>query len=620
MSKENIPNILPLMVGTAGHVDHGKTSLVRNLTGRDPDTHKEEKERGMTIDFGVVPCPLNDNNVIGIIDVPGHEDFIRNMVAGASSIDILMLVIAADDVVMPQTREHLQIAKTLGMVNLFVVLTKTDLVDAELLSIIKEDIEEFLANEGYTNTKILEVNNLSTTGIEAVRAELSTIAANLKKVEDPRVFRMDIRGVFNPKGFGTVVTGVPISGELKIDDEVDILPLNIKTTVKGIQNYRHLTNHTSAHISSAINLRDVDSNILARGMCLTKRNYYSATRDLVLVFTNDSKDSYLPKRFEAKFHSGTAGISAKVKILDSESCEPGQTVFLRIKLNHAGVFCAGDKYILRLLSPGKTIGGGTVLSANANYIRRATPALIASLDKARESIKENDYLLTELHASVQGIFSYDQFAKLSFLEEAELKSRIKSLEEASFIKKLSHNTWILLEKIPELQRRLKKVLSLYHQLNKYVFGVKSSYVCELFNLSQECYSELIKYLTADGEIKISNSRVALKDFKPQISAKEIALREQILKLVTEAGINTIARVNIIEKTSATEKEVKLIAKILIDEGLITAVGNNYILSSILNDVLEKMLAIFKEHEILELNLFREKTGLSRNIAVIVLES
>jgi selenocysteine-specific elongation factor len=317
--KKNLP---PVMIGTAGHVDHGKTSLVKILTGCDTDKLKEEKERGLSINLGFAPCALSGERMVGIVDVPGHIDFIRNMVSGASSIDILILVVAADDGIMPQTVEHLQIIKMLSSPKLMVALTKIDLVDDEMVELAKDEISDFLEEMGFPDVPVMPVSNIKLDGVSAVKNKIEEMVGEIDEIHDDRRFRMNIQKHFSVKGMGTVATGIPVSGELNLDDPLVLLPDYKNTSVRALQNYKLDTDHTASKICCAVNIRDINEEELERGKTLISPDAYTPEESAIVTLLNISKKYTIKHNNSLRFHSGTFESKVKISIIGSNSIKP----------------------------------------------------------------------------------------------------------------------------------------------------------------------------------------------------------------------------------------------------------------------------------------------------------
>jgi selenocysteine-specific elongation factor len=616
---------LPLMLGTAGHVDHGKTSLVRNLTGFDPDHLKEEKERGLTIDMGVAPWEIEGLGRLGVIDVPGHEDFIRNMVSGAASIDILLLVVAADDAVMPQTEEHLRILRILGVREIVVVITKIDLVDAEMLELVQDDIAQFLESSGIEPSGIFQVSNTSLQGIEELKAHLSQIVEekgerySSEKLEE-RAFRMYVRHYFSLKGHGTVVTGVPCAGVVEEGAALELLPNRLKTSVRGIQTYRHAASRSQAHTSSAINLRDLDLGDIERGMCLATPGVFSPSTSIVVLFRNEHPSQIIGKRGEYRFLAGTAAIVCRMRLLGVESLEPGEQAFVLITFAQSAVFAAGDRFIVRILSPADTIGGGQILGCNVRRVRSNSSFLLPRLEKAKQALEVGDYFKSALYSSDQPILDAQELNSFAQCESNKAKELLAKAVEDGTLKPISNSQWLISERIEEIRDRLKKHLERYHRENPLAQGMQSSYVAALFRVEASAAAAFVQLLVDKKEIVTRHSCIALGSFKPQITEKQLVLRRKLEELLVEVGAASIAKGDILSRLDAKDGDLKKVSKMMADEGVLTVLGSNYILRKHMDEFRQSLLDLFRKQEVIELKEVRDATGTSRNLAVMILES
>lgn len=389
--------IRPVVIGTAGHIDHGKSTLVRALTGIDPDRLKEERERGMTIDLGFAPLELKDGRRVGLVDVPGHERFIRNMVAGATGVDLVVLVVAADDGVMPQTREHLAILELVGVHRGLVALTKIDMVDPELVEMAEEDIREFVEGTFLEGAPILPISAHTGLGMDALRAELERLVMATEPKSAEGVFRMPIQRVFSLHGIGTVVTGIPVSGEIAVGAEVEILPGGKRAKVRGIQAYGEKTDRARAGHSSALNLTDVDRGRLERGAVVATPGYFRPISMVGAKLTAlRSLDRPITNRMRVRLHTGTHDARGELILLDKEELLPGEECLVQVRLEEPVVSAPGDRFVLRLLSPVQTLGGGIVLEESRHRLKRFKRFVIEELGRQEDSLASP----TELLASV----------------------------------------------------------------------------------------------------------------------------------------------------------------------------------------------------------------------------
>jgi selenocysteine-specific elongation factor len=384
--------IQPVVIGTAGHIDHGKSTLVRTLTGIDPDRLPEEKARGLTIDLGFANIALPDGRRVGIVDVPGHERFVRNMVAGATGIDLVVLVVAADDGVMPQTREHLAIMQMLGIERGLVALTKIDAVDRELVDLARADLESFLAGTFLENAPIFPLSSHTLEGFDAFKAKLFELAMQCEPRRADGVFRMPVQRVFSKPGFGTVCTGIPVSGSAAVGDVLEVLPAKKRGKVRSVQAYGEQHGHARAGHSSALVLVDVTREDVVRGDVVATPGYFEAVRMVAARLTVlATLDRPVKDRTRVRMHTGTADPSGDLVLLEGTELLPGASGLCQIRLDAPVVVGPGDRFVLRLLSPETTLGGGVLLEESRHRLKRNKAFVLdelalteSSLDSPRE--------------------------------------------------------------------------------------------------------------------------------------------------------------------------------------------------------------------------------------------
>lgn len=375
-----------IIVGTAGHIDHGKTALVKALTGIDADRLKEEKERGITIDIGFANLRLPDGTTIGFIDVPGHERFVKNMLAGVGGIDAVMLVIAADESVMPQTREHLDICSLLHIKRGLTVLTKVDATDPELVDLAEIEVHEFLKESFLDGAPVLRVSSVTGEGIPALIAALEAIAREVPGRDDSQVIRLPIDRCFTMKGFGTVVSGTLIAGHIRRDDEIEILPDRRSARVRGIQVHGASVEEAHAGQRTALNLQRLDLGEVERGMVLTAPGVFSPSAAFdVQVELLASAPGPIVRRKRIRFHIGTAELMGYVVLLGQDVLEPGGSSFAQVLLERPTFALPGDRFIIRQYSPMVTLGGGEILDSKPGRHRRSDPAVPQRLQLLQQS-------------------------------------------------------------------------------------------------------------------------------------------------------------------------------------------------------------------------------------------
>ena len=363
--------IQPIIIGTAGHIDHGKSSLVRLLTGTDPDRWAEEKERGMTIDLGFARMTLPDGRQVGLVDVPGHERFLRNMVAGATGIDLVLLVVAADDGVMPQTREHLEIMDLLGVRDGLLVLNKIDLVEPGMADLAVEELREVTRGTFLEDAPVVRVSATTGEGIEQFKDQLEQRASALTPRQADGVFRMPVQRVFSAKGFGTILTGIPVSGSVRTGDLLEVLPRGGKGKVRGLQAYHEGTDQARAGHSTAVNLSDVDHKEVTRGAVLATPGYFKAQTMLgATLRILHSTLGGIGNRTPIRLHLGTAEVLGEVILLEQDQMEPGEEGLVQLRLEDPVICAPGDHFVLRRASPMETLGGGVILEESRYRLKR----------------------------------------------------------------------------------------------------------------------------------------------------------------------------------------------------------------------------------------------------------
>jgi selenocysteine-specific elongation factor len=376
-------------IGTAGHVDHGKSALVKALTGIDPDRLAEEKERGMTIDLGFAWLKLPGGHEVSIVDVPGHENFIKNMLAGVGGIDAALLVVAADEGIMPQTREHLAILDLLRVSRGVVALTKADLVDDEWLNLVREEVTEYLRPTTLAAVNIIPVSSYTGQGLPELRIELERILAqelNRQNIARPR---LPIDRVFSLTGFGTIVTGTLIDGTFKIGQEVEVLPQGLRTRIRGLQSHKQAIELAQPGHRVAINLANVARSALERGnvVVLPEHLHPTSLLDAHIHLLRDVEHS-LTHNAQVDFYCGSQVVPARVRLLAADELRPGEDAWVQLRLQQPAVVARRDRFILRIPSPSMTIGGGEVVDAQPRYHRRSQPAVLADLERLAQSSPE----------------------------------------------------------------------------------------------------------------------------------------------------------------------------------------------------------------------------------------
>ena len=637
------PHILHAIVGTAGHVDHGKTSLVKLLTGCDTDRLPEEKARGMSIDLGFAPCVLRDSGpsgadrrIVGIVDVPGHRDFIRNMVAGAASIDVLLLVIAADDGVMPQTDEHMKIVRLLRQPRVMVALTKIDMVSPERLQAAREEVAAFLTRVGFPAAPIIPVSNKTLEGITEILAQIDALVAPVhQRGQDARAFRMSVERVFTVQGYGTVVTGIPVSGEIHVGQKVELLPApphepaGRQWAVRTIQMYKHDSDAALASCCCAINLRDLAADQVARGMTIAAPGIYRATTEMIVTLENATNPASpagiqtFKRRFEARLHTGTAAVDASIKILDpageGATLPPGAHGLAHILLQEPLVVAAGDRFILRSLSLSETLGGGIVLSAQRQRLRRHAHVL-DRWHAARRAILEGNALASELLAGPAPIMDSAEAHRLTQCPAESARAVIAAAIRKGLLVDLAGGAYAVASRIPEVATIMERMLERYHRANPLAAGMLPSLVCKIAAVDVKNFDRLADLLVQQAPLVCRNGRLALATFQPTLGERLLALRQRLLDAVNHAGINAPARGNLIRDLALPEPDMKILEKSLLEDRSICILDGNFMARPVFDAARARLLSLFTQTDTLELAAFRDALGTNRKMALALLDA
>ena len=513
-----------IIIGTAGHIDHGKSTLVKALTGMDPDRLAEEKERGLTIDIGFAFYGEN----AAFIDVPGHEKFIKNMVAGVTTIDMAILLIAADDGVMPQTREHLDILNILGVPKGFVVITKTDLVDNEWIELVEEDARDLVKGTFLEGAPILRFSAVTNEGLTNIKKTLDEFLKISPSKFDRGFFWMPIDRSFTIRGFGTVVTGSVLSGRLRVGETVEILPQRRLLKVRGLQKHEHTTDGVEIGDRAAINLSGIAKDEIERGNVLTTPHYGSPTKRIDVKFQLlKNAPRKLANQTRVRFHVGTSEIFARIRLLNSENLAPGQSDYCQIFFEQEIALNRLDRFVVRQYSPQVTIGGGIVLDNHPLYRhKRFSENALEHLRKL-ESGDPKEVLL-EFITDYQFPKMLEEIAYNTGITISETERLASSLEQENQIHKIhvGVKTYLLsMKTAADYSQRLSEILQDYHEKHPFDPGISKAELHHKFNdaLEDSVFQTILAHLEQKGLIAIENDRVRISSFlvdlNPELSEK-----------------------------------------------------------------------------------------------------
>lgn len=523
------------VIGTAGHVDHGKSSLVTALTGINPDRLKEEQAREMTIELGFAWFKLPSGEEVGVVDVPGHRDFIDNMLAGVGGIDAVLFVIAVDEGVMPQTREHLAILDILQIKNGIIVLTKCDMVgDEEWISLIEDDIRNTLKNTVLSDSPIIRVSSKTGFGIQALKEEISKVLEDCPPKADISQPRLPIDRVFSMPGFGTIVTGTLSDGSFKVGDEIIILPASRKSRIRGIQNHKNKLEQAHPGQRTAINITGIPVEEVNRGDVITLPGLYPPSRRIDVQFSllNEVNGS-LKHRSEVKLYHGCSEILGSIRLLGMDELLPGTTAFLQIELTDPVVAKKGDRFILRRPSPGETLGGGSIIEvASHKRYKRFSAEILTDLEKKLTGTSA-DKLFTLIHADSPILVS--DLLNKSELDSEDTIKVIMFLEDSNQIKtlvvsdKYHQNLLVSCDYLHKTFGKVTQIISTYHQSNPLRTGMSREELRSKLKLNTKVFNLLIDDWINHGEVSGNNVDIRMPDHKIILTPSQVSLIDSIKK-------------------------------------------------------------------------------------------
>ncbi|OGR01597.1 MAG: selenocysteine-specific translation elongation factor [Deltaproteobacteria bacterium RIFOXYD12_FULL_55_16] len=614
-----------IVLGTAGHVDHGKTSLVRALTGIDTDRLKEEKKRGITIELGFAFLDLPCGHRLGIIDVPGHERFVKNMVAGATGIDLLAFVIAADEGIMPQTREHFEICRLLGVKRGLVILTKKDMVDAEWLELVQEDVRQFLAGSFLEGAPMLAVSSTTGEGLAEVREALDTLVRASEFSEAHGPFRLPVDRVFSMKGFGVVVTGTSISGRIAVGEEITVYPQGHTAKIRGIQVHGQEVALVEAGKRTAINIQGLDTEMIARGNMLatpgTLTPSYLLDADFFYLSSNVKP---LKNRSRVRVHIGTAEIMARLVLLEDEELAPGNRANVQILLEEPFGAWPGDRYVVRSYSPVATIGGGVIWSASPPKRRRFKEVNRQIFALYQAGVSEDISLLHLKEAGVAGLTFEALCVKMGQFGKRFRKLLDGPISSRKIIMVDSEKQRLVAAEIfAAMSASLTKILTDFHQDNSMKPGLSREELRSRLpgEMDQRFFQLLLTTLGKQGEIIVDEATVRLTSHRVSLKADALNLRAEMENFYGEAGLTPPTVREVQDKFARYPAPlVREVLELLVREQALVKISEELYFPALALAALQIQLVAFirKEGEI-DAPRFKNLTGLTRKFSIPLLE-
>jgi selenocysteine-specific elongation factor len=613
-----------VVLGTAGHIDHGKTTLIKALTGVDCDRLKEEKERGITIELGFTSLKLPGGQEISIVDVPGHEKFVRHMVAGATGIDLVALVIAADEGIMPQTREHLDICRLLRVKKGLVALTKIDLVEKDWLDLVKEEIREFVKGTFLEGAATVPLSSLTGEGIPALLEEIERLAEAVEERSPEGLFRLPIDRVFTIKGFGTVVTGTIVSGKVSIGDTLEVLPRGLEAKVRGIQAHGKAVEFATAGLRTGINLQGLEKAVIDRGNVLVQAQTLKPTLLVDGVFQLlPGTPKPLKNRTRVRFHVGTVEALGRVVLLDREELPAGEESYLQIRFEEPIVALPGDRFVLRSYSPIFTIGGGEILDAFPSRRKRLVAETREELTVLERGSQEEKLALRLYKAGAAGL-SLAEMVMRSNLAPSRLKPVVSNLTSASKILLYDpeKQKYIHSGTVGDLKRFCLEFLQEFHRQNPLQAGaMKEEFKSKLpSQVDLRLFNYLLSSLISEKKIYVEKETIRLAGHKISLKEEEKDLHQKMTALYLKGELQPPTVKEVATELRVSEGELKPVLQLLTKEGALLKVKEDlYFLRQAVEGLEQKIISFLRQHKELTPSQFKEISQVSRKFAIPLLE-
>ena len=618
-----------VIVGTAGHIDHGKSALVQALTGTDPDRWEEEKRRGITIDLGFAHLDLpgsagGEDLRLGFVDVPGHERFVRNMLAGVGGIDLALLVIAADESIKPQTREHFDICRLLGIPRGLTVLTKADLVEPEVLELVRLEAEEFLAGSFLAGAPIVAVSSKTGAGLDRLKEELQRVAATVPGKDTSHYFRLPIDRAFTMKGFGTVVTGTLVSGSVGKDEEVELFPARRRLRVRGLQVHNQMVERALAGQRTAVNLAGAGTDELERGMVLAAPGLFETSERVDVLLTLPPSAPPLKDSARVHFHQGTAETVAEVRLLDRDRLEPGSEACAQLRLRAPALLLPGDRFIIRRFSPVITIGGGRILSPQARRHKRNDPTVLSYLETLAGSDRVR-ILEAVVGHEPKGLLDEAALVLRTGWRQDELQAAIDSLTKAGKLQRLTTQPLVVAAsvRLAELRAEALTAVDAFHQKEPLLEGIPKEELKERVfgRASDVLFDAVMQELIESGQIEVAGDKVRRAGRTVTLSREEEEARQVIAQAFERAGLTVPAVKEVLARVGVDPNRAQKIIHILLREGVLVKVSEELLFHRAALERLPELLRDYKRRkgEKLSVPEFKELTGVTRKYAIPLLE-
>ncbi|MBW2408395.1 MAG: selenocysteine-specific translation elongation factor [Deltaproteobacteria bacterium] len=613
-----------IILGTAGHIDHGKTSLIKAVTGTDTDRLKEEKERGITIELGFASLDLPSGQHLGIVDVPGHEKFVKNMVAGATGIDIVAMVIAADEGVMPQTREHMEICTLLGVKHGLVVLTKIDMVDEEWLELVREDVRDFTRGTFLEGSPMVAVSSLKGDGIPDFVDQLDELSQQVPQREPSSIFRLPIDRVFTMKGFGTVITGTLISGSINDGASIMVYPQGITSRIRGIQVHNQSVGSAEAGMRTAINFQGLEKAAIQRGEVLSNpdalKSSYMVDVDLNFLASNPKP---IKNRTLVRFHTGTSEILGNLILLDREELSPGDSAVAQLRLNSPVTLIKEDRFVIRSYSPVRTVGGGEVLNPIPKKHKQFHAATIEGLKRLSNRSPEE---IISHHVRESGFagLAFSDLRIMTNVPDRQLENILQGqLSKKTVIQSDKENrTYIHNDTLEQLKTDMETYLVDYHKSFPLKTGMPKEELKTKFpvTLAPKLFNLTLNLMIKTDQIVQEENTVRLATHTISLGADQADVKDKILNTYLDSGLQPPYFKALSKDLNIGPASSKEVLMHLVEEGhLVKTKEDLYFHASAIEDLKKKLVEFLENNGEITTPQFKEMTGVSRKFVIPLAE-
>ncbi len=613
-----------IILGTAGHIDHGKTSLIKALTGTNTDRLKEEQLRGITIELGFASMDLPGGQHLGIVDVPGHEKFVKTMVAGATGIDMVVMVIAADEGIMPQTREHMEICMLLQVQYGLVVLTKVDMVDEDWLELVMDDVRVFTQGTFLENAPILPVSSVTGQGIPELVQALETLSAAIPERSTTNLFRLPVDRVFTMKGFGTVITGTLISGVIHVGDPVMIYPVGVTSKVRGIQVHNASVDQAVSGMRTAINFQGLEKTSINRGDVLSSPNALTPSYmiDIVCQYLKSNKKP-IKNRTQIRFHTGTSEVLGNLILLDSEELEAGSTTVAQLRLDAPVTLVKDDRFVIRSYSPVRTIGGGSVLNPVPQKHKRFKPEVVSGIQRLVNMPPEDVVVSHADESGYQGI-RYSDLRIMTNTSDKKLDGFLTRL--------LSDKTLIMVDReqriyihrtcFERLMEEAGTLLAAFHKSNPLKIGMSKEELKSRLppHVSSRLFTLMIQQMAKNNQVVQEENTVRLSTHSVSLGQDQTDVREKILDTYKKDGLTPPYFKEFCKTRNLDDAKARAVLHVLVDEGLIIRIREDmYFHREAIDAIRKKLVDFLTVHGEISTPQFKDMTGASRKFVIPIIE-